>query len=701
MLDYYDILFCRCLHGGRGSKPSGTLYVYEDGTYDVSQYASVRVITTTSYRTVLYADGTFIINESSMDEESNTQAHGEAVNVYNPFDPNGSTDIDKYIFSEWTDVPWSNELDSIINIEIGSEIQPTSTAYWFNACIECQTIDLSNLDTSNVISMDYMFNYCSSLTVLDISNFDTSNVTDMYYAFANLRSMTSLDLSSLDTSNVVNMEGMFTNNNSLTSLDLSSFDTSSVTNMTWMFSNCPNLASLDLSSFDTSSVTSMGTMFRGCSALTILDLSNFDTSNVEVMSLMFSGCSALHSIYASSDFVITNVSEDFDMFKGCAELVGGAGTVWDSNYIRKSRAKIDGGISDPGYFTPPYYGAVWDGSNSPQWTRTGLATDFADPQPAVNNGTGSSPFDNIMPWSGMQIVEDADVGTLVSIPKFYYKWIRNGSAMELQISMQKYDGFLTSPAHADRGDGVGERDMVYVGRYRCSSVDYKSTSGVKPKISTTRANFRTNIHALGTDIWQFDFSMYWTIAMLYLVEYANWNSQATIGYGCGTTTDTQFEGITDAMQYHTGTNVASRDTYGEVQYRYIEGLWSNVWSFIDGLYFNNANVYAINNPSNFSDTINGTLVGIRPVSDGCPLTFTEPSTVGYEYALFPATVSGTDYTVRICDRLHSVSSGVVAYFGGNRKDRDQFCGLFYLGCGSNVSANSSSISSRLVKLPSV
>lgn len=349
---------------------------------------------------------------------------------------------------------------------------------------------------------------------------------------------------------------------------------------------------------------------------------------------------------------------------------------------------------------PPYYGAVWDGSSSPQWTRTGLASDFADPQPAVNNGTGSSPFDNIMPWSGMQIVEDAEAGTLVSIPKFYYKWVRDGASMELQISMNQLNGFHTSPAHADRGDGVGERDVVYVGRYHCSGSDYKSTTGVLPKGNVSRAGSRTGIHALGNTIWQYDFAMYWTICMLYLVEFADWNSQACIGYGCGTTSSKANEGATDAMQYHTGTNAANRETYGEIQYRHIEGLWSNVVDWVDGIYFNNTNIYAIKNPADFSDNANGTLVGTRAITDGVPQTFTEPTASGYEYALYPATVDGSDYTVRTCDECYFISSGTILLVGGDYTSQNQSTGLFCLS--GTFDANSFAginIGSRLQKLP--
>lgn len=39
------------------------------------------------------------------------------------------------------------------------------------------------------------------------------------------------------------------------------------------------------------------------------------------------------------------------MFGGCTSLVGGSGTTYNSSYIDKTYAHIDGGTSSPGYLT--------------------------------------------------------------------------------------------------------------------------------------------------------------------------------------------------------------------------------------------------------------------------------------------------------------------------------------------------------------
>jgi hypothetical protein len=345
------------------------------------------------------------------------------------------------------------------------------------------------------------------------------------------------------------------------------------------------------------------------------------------------------------------------------------------------------------------YGVSWDGSSSSAMTRTDAAASFTDPVPAVNNGDGSSPFDDILPWSGMEIVDDATVGKLVKIPKYYYKWTKTGTAMTLQISTKQYDGFSCSPAHADRGDGEGERDYVYVGRYHCATSTYKSTTGVKPMVSKTRAEFRTAIHNLGSDIWQYDFAMFWTINMLYLVEYADWNSQKKIGYGCGNNSATENAGLTDAMTYHTGTNASSRTTYGHIQYRHIEDLWANVYDWCDGIYFSGANVYCIKNPSNFSDTTGGTKTGTRPTDSNDIKAWSIPSAAGFEYALYPSeVVSDSNYETYICDHCNYNASGVVLHVGGSYS-QNQYFGAFCLDGYHQASYQHTGIGSRLQKLP--
>ena len=342
------------------------------------------------------------------------------------------------------------------------------------------------------------------------------------------------------------------------------------------------------------------------------------------------------------------------------------------------------------------YGVQWDGTAATTWSRTDAAETFVNPTPAVNNGNGSSPFDTIMPWAGMVVEDDATAGKLVKIPKYWFKWTRSGNGMKLQISNGPEAGFHVSPAHADRGDGKGERDYVYVGRYHCNT-SYKSQAGSQPAANMTRAAARSSIHNLGSTYWQYDYAMYWTIMMLYLVEYANWNSQATIGYGCSPSSQKFNMGATDAMIYHTGTSAASRTTYGSVQYRHIEGLWDNVYDWCDGIRFSGSTVYCIANPASFSDTSGGTNVGTRATSSGWISGWTNPTADGFEYALYPNAVSGSE-TTYVCDYCYYNASGVVLYVGGNY-GQNQNHGAFCLYGYDAASFAYAGIGCRLQKLP--
>lgn len=282
-----------------------------------------------------------------------------------------------------------NDLTSKLeNITFGSKwntSKVTSMAYMFCECANLGSLNLTNFNTSSVTSMRSMFNKCNKLTALDVSGFDTGNVTNMYAMFFECDNLTSLNLSNFDTKNVTNMKSMFNMSNdmvsklqtiifgskwntsnvtdlsyifsecvSLSSIDLSSFHTDSATTMSFMFSNCTNLATLDLSSFNTMNVTDMSDMFYNCGNLTEINLCSFNTSNVTNMHGMFDmpddNTSKLKTIYASSNFDTTKVTDSIFMFSNCVELIGGNGTVFDGYNTHKEYARIDT-YEQKGYFT--------------------------------------------------------------------------------------------------------------------------------------------------------------------------------------------------------------------------------------------------------------------------------------------------------------------------------------------------------------
>lgn len=342
------------------------------------------------------------------------------------------------------------------------------------------------------------------------------------------------------------------------------------------------------------------------------------------------------------------------------------------------------------------YGVEWDWTSSgpTKGTRTDAAAGFSDPNPAVNNGTGSSPFDSLMPWAGM-VKETRTGGVMVKEPKYWFKWTKTGKKLKLQIADGPVDGFHVDPVNMDKGDGLGELDFSYIGRYHCASGTYKSETNKAQQVSITRSAARTSIHNLGANIWQMDFAQMWYVGMLYLVEFADWNGQKTIGYGCSAAGSKENNGKTDAMQYHTGTTAANRTTYGYTQYRNIEGWWDNVYDWMDGCYYNSNGLNVILNPSKFSDNANGTLIGSMP-SSGYPNDMAVPTQSGFEWALRPATTGGSDSTY-VPDYWNFDGSSPCLRRGGSY-GQGRGRGPFYVDCNGASSA-SAGIGCRLQERP--
>ena len=298
---------------------------------------------------ILYEDGTLVFQHGSHEDESKRAARIYRVN------------LDGYSCDQETaqsSVPWYPMRNKIQKVSFDDRIQPKSTLYWFFDCRNLDSIEgILRLDTSQTSDMRAMFRGCNSLTELDVRGFDTSSVTDMSDMFYDCNRLMTLDVSGFDTSSVTDMSGMFQWCMSLNGLDVRKFDTSSVTDMSDMFGNCASLATLDVSRFDTSHVVNMSGMFAQCGSLATLDVSRFDTSLVTDMHSMFDGCENLVTIYASNSFTVDQVQYSERMFAACYSLKGENGTAveyagsYDNRRASAKYAHIDGGASNPGYFT--------------------------------------------------------------------------------------------------------------------------------------------------------------------------------------------------------------------------------------------------------------------------------------------------------------------------------------------------------------
>ena len=267
------------------------------------------------------------------------------------------------------------------------------------------------------------------------------------------------------------------------------------------------------------------------------------------------------------------------------------------------------------------YGVMWrtdlsgtqltrlTGGNDPNnYVNTSIDT---EPVAGVDTSAGSSPFDDLYPWSKMEEWNVDDSGnvthkrgdpsfsrslydTVVFIPPFYYKVVDDPSNHKryFYIASDPISGFAKHP-----GSGRCLSRYFYNGDLEKSFISGKKAY---PWVPSTQA---TNINSKNTSKWFLgDFATLCAVRLLYLVEFADWNSQKTIGIGYWSASasydDYSTEGATDPMTYHTG-RVTAADM---VQYRHIENLWFAQGTFVDwhGANIYNGEIYVCEDPTKFA-----------------------------------------------------------------------------------------------------
>ena len=345
------------------------------------------------------------------------------------------------------------------------------------------------------------------------------------------------------------------------------------------------------------------------------------------------------------------------------------------------------------------YGVEWNYSQtSPQLTRKGLAASFADPVPAEGvSGNGSSPFDSIMPWAGMkrynvigsEYVPETDSrfdqtanDTVVYIPEFYYTAYKDtaNSKWLWAISPTDKEGYCKHP-------GSGR----YVGRYHTggSSSGVYTKSGVAPLASTSQTGFRNYSASKGSGWGMMDLATWSAIQMLYLVEFAHFDSQTKLGKGWNTGSAGTMGG-TDSAAYHT-----VKATGAHNQYRWIEDPYSNVYDWIDGFMGSTSKTYAAAN-----STYEGGNGDLNELGFSLPSS-NEIKNFGYSesaaWAFIPSeSIKNSDYNTYACDYVSSDSSLHPACVGGYCGDYANY-GLFCFYASSDASSTHASLGSRLQK----
>lgn len=129
----------------------------------------------------------------------------------------------------------------------------------------------------------FMFYNLSSLKSVNVENLDTSNVTDMEGMFAadvdsgNLMTLkTIIGIENFNTFKVTIMKGMFQGCADLTELDLSNFNTVNVTDISYMFKHTSNIKCIKVgSSWNIANVTTTGMFLNS-------NINNTTTGNCKV-----------------------------------------------------------------------------------------------------------------------------------------------------------------------------------------------------------------------------------------------------------------------------------------------------------------------------------------------------------------------------------------------------------------------------------
>lgn len=223
------------------------------------------------------------------------------------------------------------------------------------------------------------------------------------------------------------------------------------------------------------------------------------------------------------------------------------------------------------------------------------------------------------------------------------------------------------------------KDKFYLGAYQASNVNSKlcSLSGKTPAYTISLATSRTNAHAKGAPDGNggsgYDLEAWYQLIYLqcmYLIEYANLDSQTSVGKGKVSNANTQNTGVrtnTKGMTWGDSTGTEPVKLFG------LENFWGNIWEWVDGMYFkDDCSVWVAT--QGFNDTGSN----YTKVSD-----YFTPSAYGYymnqseineNLGFLPDDLSGSS-TTYYCDQAQANQG--VPQKGGNGSSGDA-AGIFNL-----------------------
>ena len=338
-------------------------------------------------------------------------------------------------------------------------------------------------------------------------------------------------------------------------------------------------------------------------------------------------------------------------------------------------------------------------STSSEWTRTNDAVGLV--ANATHDGSSvTNDFDNLYPWSAIKTVNITTGGEVVAeirdsnfsfspsnsevmtyVPGFWIHRYTDSSYEYIDISgLEISGGVYISP--------------FYIGRYHIGTGNVSKTN-LAPLVSQTISTFRTNAQNKGTSWGLIDIFHICAIQCLYLVEYADADSQTVLGLG--RTNGSNLSALTSGGCNNLGmkSGCISNDGKHSVIYRGLENIFGNVWQFVDGINIQDRKGYVSYNRSGYaSDTFSG---------DYKALSYTNATSIGYatkmgydsnnQLIMLPTNISSSNIGYK--DYYYQYSGNIIALFGGDWSI-GSYAGFFHWNCESDSSIVFSSIGSRFL-----
>ena len=199
------------------------------------------------------------------------------------------------------------------------------------------------------------------------------------------------------------------------------------------------------------------------------------------------------------------------------------------------------------------------------------------------------------------IIDGTDGNVMVQIPKFWYKYEFADGKHKWLISDGEQPGFEVHPAF-DRGGTI--RNFRYYPAYQGFTLSGKliSGSGRVPTASKTRATFRTEAAANGAGWSQIDWNLLIAVQLLYLTEYADFDTQAMLGQGI--TSGSTYTAVTGSSNSLGNASSPSTNTNTQfMSYRGIENWYGQIYKFIDGVNIKNREYFVNKKPSTYADDV--------------------------------------------------------------------------------------------------